>query len=116
MSAKANARFTEATGGQLKFIQTFKPRVNDFGMDIDFAALELEDNRKKCNHLEILNTGSKVCMIGFDTQASTLDCEDLTSFNFEVLPNEYKIVDGEADSVSMRTNPGEKTNLRVIVW
>ena len=116
MTLKLRATVTEITGGQLKYIRTFKPNVNENGFNIDFEDINFEDNREKCSHIEIVNTGSKVCMIAFDTMATLIDYEDLSTFNLEISPNEYKILDGEADSISMRTYPGKSTTLKVLVW
>jgi hypothetical protein len=119
MGQKDNVSLTENTGGQLKYMQSFIMNVRDHGDDIDFTTLEFELDRKKCNHLEIFNSGPDKCMIGFDTVSGQVDCLDRSTFSFTIYPGKpfnYISLDGEADSMSMRTLTGEAAQLEIIVW
>lgn len=100
-------------------MKPLEPVVTDKGLDIDFTVMDWEDNRKKCSHIEIFNKGPDKCMIGFDTQAVLVDCLDRSTFSFAIYPGKpfnYISLDGEADSMSMRTLSGTKTTLEIIVW
>ena len=122
MSLKSRATIVENTGGQLKFLSNPIAVVDENGLDIDFNDKEkfiFEDNREKCSHIEIFNNGPGKCMIGFDTVASLVDCVDRSTFSFVIYPGKpfnYISLDGEADSISMRTLPGKTANLEIIVW
>jgi hypothetical protein len=122
MGQKENARLSEATGGQLKYLQSPVILVGDLGHDLDFTNTEdftFEAGRLKCNHLEIFNNGPGKCMIGFDTQANLVDCLDRSTFSFTIYPGKpfnYISLDGEADSMSLRTLAGTTAELEIIVW
>ena len=67
----------------------------------------------------IFNNGPNDCMIGFDTQGSIMDCLDRSTFAFTIYsgkPFNYISLDGEADSISFRTNTGESAQIEIIVW
>ena len=58
-------------------------------------------------------------MIGFDTQAVLVDCLDRSTFNIPIFPGKpynYISEDGEAESISMRTLPGETATLLILIW
>lgn len=122
MSLKQRETVVENTGGQLKYLQNPLVVVNSNGLDIDFTdgeVFQFEDNRKKCSHIEIFNTGPDKCMIGFDTQAGLVDCLDRSTFSFTIhsgKPFNYISLDGEADSMSLRTLTGKTATLEIVVW
>jgi len=122
MSAKSNAKLSEMTGGQLKYLNNKFLVVEDIGLNLDFADSELfifEDGRKKCNHLEIFNNGPNECMIGFDTEFILMNFLDRSSFNFMIYPGKpfnYISLDGEADSMSFRTLSGKTAEIELIAW
>lgn len=122
MSLKDNATIVENTGGQLKYLKNPVFNVDSNGLDIDFSDTELyefEDNRKKCSHIEIFNKGTNDCMIGFDTQSTLLDSEDRKTFNFMIYPGKpynYISLDGEADTMSLKTLSGTTTIIEILVW
>lgn len=122
MSLKSRATITENTGGQLKYLRNLNVIIDSNGLDIDFTdtdIFEFEDNRKKCSHLEVFNVGPGKCMIGFDTQASLVDCLDRSTFGFTIhsgMPFNYISLDGESDSMSLRTLAGTTAELEIIVW
>ena len=122
MSLKSRATIVENTGGQLKYLRNLNVIVDSNGLDIDFTdtdIFEFEDNRKKCSHLEVFNVGPDKCMIGFDTQASLVDCLDRSTFGFTIhsgTPFNYISLDGESDSMSLRTLAGTTAELEIIVW
>lgn len=122
MSAKKNASFVENTGGQLKYLRNLVHPIDETGLNIDFTDTEkftFEDGRKKCSHMEIFNKGQSECMIGFDTQASLMDSECRETFAFMIYPgrpfNSFSI-DGEADTMSLKTLPETTTIIELIVW
>jgi hypothetical protein len=110
MSLKQRATIVENTGGQLKYLHNPTILVDDNGLNIDFTDTEkfvFEDNRLKCSHLEIFNLGPSKCMIAFDTHASLINYLDRLSFNFWIYPGKpfnYISLDGEADTMSLKTN------------
>ena len=122
MSLKSRATITENTGGQLKYLRNLNVIIDSNGLDIDFTdtdIFEFEDNRKKCSHLEVFNVGPDKCMIGFDTQASLVDCLDRSTFGFTIhsgMPFNYISLDGESDSMSLRTLAGTTAELEIIIW
>lgn len=122
MSLKQRATVVENTGGQLKYLQSPIFVVDENGLDVDFTNTEIfkfEDNRLKCSHIELFNLGQDKCMIGFDTQASLVDCLDRSTFSFTIHPGKpfnYISLDGEADSMSLRTLAGTTATIEIIVW
>ena len=119
---KQRATVVENTGGQLKYLQDPIVNVNSNGISLDFTNTEIfefEDNRKKCSHLEIFNTGPDKCMIGFDTTSTLVDSLGKSTRSFTIYPGKpfnYISLDGEADSMSMRTLAGTTATLEIIVW
>lgn len=122
MSLKQRATVVENTGGQLKYLQNPTVIVDDNGLNIDFTDTErfvFEDNRLKCSHLEIFNLGPDKCMVGFDTHFSLIDYLDRATFSFYIYPGKpfnYISLDGEADSMSLRTLSNTIAELEIIVW
>ena len=119
MSLKSRATVVENTGGQLKYQKNLEPIVGPNGLDIDFTEFEFEDNREGISHIEIFNLGPDKCVIGYDTQKSLVDCLDRSTFNHPIFPGKpfnYISIDGEANSMSMKTLPGKSTTLLIIIW
>jgi predicted ester cyclase len=122
MAQKDNIKLVENTGGQLKYLQSKIIKVNSNGIDIDFADtefFEFENGRLKCNHLDIFNNGPNKCMIGFDTTARSDDFLGVPNFSFTIYsgkPFNFISLDGEADSMSLRTLSDETATIEIIVW
>lgn len=122
MSLKDNATIVENTGGQLKYLRNLIHPVDENGYDINFSDTEkfvFEGGRKKCSHLEIFNNGPQSCMIGFDTQSSLIDSNDKSTYAFTIYPAKpfnYISLDGEANTMSMKTIAGETAKLEILVW
>jgi hypothetical protein len=122
MSLKQRATVVENTGGQLKYLHSPVYNVDSNGLNIDFTDTEIfefEDGRLKCSHLEIFNSGPDRCMVGFDTDYSTMDPECRDTFSLMIYPGKpynYISLDGEADTMSLKTLTGTTATIEIIVW
>ena len=117
---KLRATIVENTGGQLKYLKQPVYVVNANGLNVSFVNdFEFEDGRKKCSHLEIFNNGPNDCMVGFDTDFNSMNSEDRKTFELMIYPGKpYNNIslDGEADTMSLKTLAGETATIEIIVW
>ena len=120
MSAKYNAKLTELTAGELKYISSWELAINDVGKSIDFTGLTFENSRTKANHLIIINDGgTNDVYVAFDSTTSAIDTADGTTFNFKVYgisPYTEIELDGEANKISLKCASGLSTTVKILVW
>lgn len=116
--ARENSEYNTPTGGQAKYIRTFRDTVNSEGINIDLSEIQYEVLYGSASYIKILNTGENTIYVAFDSDFIHIDTLNNLSYNLRISNlepyNEIEI-NGEVSKISLKTAAGD-TTFEILTW